>query len=152
MVSLFAPLCDHVLRVVMVPRSDRILNPSNRAIMRVSKAFTNTDVLLDDISRTLGGIKAAPLAADEANEEVSLTWYNAMVVVVCEDREVSPELVELMGDLLFLQTRDRSARVHHVVALVNGGANAVWRSSAGNQEIEEHEHLTERLRALASSR
>ena len=118
--------------------------------MRVSKAFTNTDVLLDDISRTLGGIKAAPLAADEANEEVSLTWYNAMVVVVCEDREVTAELVELMGDLLFLQTRDRSARVHHVVALVNGGANAVWRSSAGNQEIEEHEHLTERLRALAS--
>ena len=117
--------------------------------MRVSKAFTNTDVLLDDISRTLGGIKAAPLA--EANDEVSLTWYNAMVVVVCEDREVSPELVELMGDLLFLQTRDRSARVHHVVALVNGGANAVWRSSAGDQEIEEHEHLTERLRALASS-
>ena len=120
---------------------------------RISRAFTNTDALLDDINRTLGGVKAAPLCAgDELDEEESLTYYNAMVVLVCEDREVSPDLLDLMGDILFLQTHDRSTRVHHVVALVNGGANASWRSSAGNQLIEEHEHLSERLRALASSR
>ena len=110
-------------------------------------ALTNCDPLRGEVERT-ARVKAGELPASDEFE--AATWYNDMVVVVFTVLPPEDQLQELLGAILFLQTKDRSRRVHHVVAIAAAGAR--WRSSAGDQELEQHTHLVERLRGLAAVR
>ena len=106
--------------------------------------YTNCAAGLRNQIDALAG-KTAKFVDDE------LTWYNSMVVVVFKGalpREVASPPQEYLSELLFI--RDSETRVHHVVALGTDGGAVKWRSSAGEQEIDDHPQMATILRATAA--
>ena len=106
--------------------------------------YTNCAAGLRNQIDALAG-KRAEFVDDE------LTWYNSMVVVIFKGalpREVASPPQEYLSELLFI--RDSETRVHHVVALGTDGGAVKWRSSAGEQELDDHPQMATILRATAA--
>ena len=75
-----------------------------------------------------------------------------MVVVVFKaralPREVASPPQEYLSELLFI--RDSETRVHQLWLLGTDGGAVKWRSSAGEQELDDHPQMATILRATAA--